>query len=149
MVSFLCMYEFDGLLPTSGENFTSIVPLEIYLVRRLVTRSIIISPTVSSTVPGKSWWNTRNVIDHLKVWYDPHLNHNVITKYAANHSKCRLEKKEVNLWAESKGLRCFSGVKDENRSVTWYTSFPKSSIVWEPLLWLRLTKSRWKRSISK
>ena len=41
------MYGLLGLLPTSGENFMSIAPLEIYLLRKMVTCSILILPAVS------------------------------------------------------------------------------------------------------
>src|SRR4029434_5367014 len=44
---FLCMYGLLGLLPTSGENFMSIAPLEIFLLRKMVTCSILILPAVS------------------------------------------------------------------------------------------------------
>ncbi len=37
---FLCMYGLFGLLPTSGENFKSTAPLELYLLRKMVTCSI-------------------------------------------------------------------------------------------------------------
>ncbi len=43
---FLCMYGLLGLLPTSGENFKSTAPLEIYLLRKMVTCSILILPAV-------------------------------------------------------------------------------------------------------
>src|SRR4029434_6974215 len=35
-----------GLLPTSGEKFMSIAPLEIFLLRKMVTCSILILPAV-------------------------------------------------------------------------------------------------------
>ena len=35
-----------GLLPTSGENVMSIAPLEIYLLRKMVTLSNLILPAV-------------------------------------------------------------------------------------------------------
>ncbi len=35
-----------GLLPTSGEHFKSTAPLEIYLMRKMLTCSILILPTV-------------------------------------------------------------------------------------------------------
>ncbi len=40
------MYGLLGLLPTSGDNFKSTAPLEIYLLRKTVTCSILILPTV-------------------------------------------------------------------------------------------------------
>ena len=40
------MYGVPGLLPTSGENFMLIAPLEIFLLRKMVTRSILILPAV-------------------------------------------------------------------------------------------------------
>ncbi len=43
---FLCMYGLLGLLPASGENFKSTAPLEIYLLRKMVTCSILILPAV-------------------------------------------------------------------------------------------------------
>ncbi len=42
----LCLYGLLGLLPTSGENFMSTAPLEIYLLRKMVTCSILILPAV-------------------------------------------------------------------------------------------------------
>ncbi len=44
--SFLCIYGLLGLLPTSGENFKSTATLEIYLLGKIVTCSILISPAV-------------------------------------------------------------------------------------------------------
>ena len=46
MFWFLCMCGLHGLSPTSGESFISIAPLEIYLLREIVTCSILISPAV-------------------------------------------------------------------------------------------------------
>ncbi len=43
---FLCMYGLLGLLPTSGENFMSTAPLEIHVLRKMVTCSILILPAV-------------------------------------------------------------------------------------------------------
>ncbi len=43
---FLCMYGLLGLLPTSGEYFMSTAPLEIYLLRKMVTCSILILPAI-------------------------------------------------------------------------------------------------------
>ncbi len=40
------MYGLLGLLPTSGENFMSTAPLEIYLLRKMVTCLILILPAV-------------------------------------------------------------------------------------------------------
>ena len=40
------MYGLLGLLPTYGEHFMSIAPLEIYLLRKMVTCSILILPAV-------------------------------------------------------------------------------------------------------
>ena len=40
------MYGLLGLLPTSGEHFMSIAPSEIYLLRKMVTCSILILPAV-------------------------------------------------------------------------------------------------------
>ena len=40
------MYGLLGLLPTSGENVMSIAPLEIFLLRKMVTCSILILPAV-------------------------------------------------------------------------------------------------------
>ncbi len=40
------MHELLGLLPTAGENFKSKAPLEMYLVRKMVTHSILILLTV-------------------------------------------------------------------------------------------------------
>ncbi len=40
------MYGLFGLLPTSGENFMSTALLEIYLLRKMVTCSILILPAV-------------------------------------------------------------------------------------------------------
>ena len=40
------MYGLLGLLPTSGENVMSIAPSEIYLLRKMVTCSILILPAV-------------------------------------------------------------------------------------------------------
>ena len=40
------MYGLPGSLPTYGENFTSTAPLEIYLLRKMVTCSIRILPAV-------------------------------------------------------------------------------------------------------
>ncbi len=42
---FLYMYGLLGLLPTSGENFMSTAPLEIYLMRKMMT-SILILPAI-------------------------------------------------------------------------------------------------------
>ncbi len=42
---FLCMYGLLGLLPTSGENFMSTAPSEIYLLRKMAC-SILILPAV-------------------------------------------------------------------------------------------------------
>ncbi len=42
------MYGLLGLLSTSGEKFKSTAPLEIYLLRKIVTRSILILPAVYS-----------------------------------------------------------------------------------------------------
>lgn len=44
IVCFLCMCRLLRLLPTSGENFMSITPLEIYLLRKMVTCSILVLP---------------------------------------------------------------------------------------------------------
>ena len=43
---FLCLCGLLGLLPTSGDNFMSIAPSEIYLLRKMLTRSILIFPVV-------------------------------------------------------------------------------------------------------
>ncbi len=40
------MYGLLGLLPTSGDNFMSTAPLEIYLLRKRVPCSILILPAV-------------------------------------------------------------------------------------------------------
>lgn len=40
------MYGLLGLLPTSGKNFMSIAPLEIYLLRKMVMCSILSLPAV-------------------------------------------------------------------------------------------------------
>ncbi len=40
------MYGLLGLLSTSGENFKSTAPLEIYLLTKMVTCSILILPAV-------------------------------------------------------------------------------------------------------
>ncbi len=42
---FVC-YRLLGLLPTAGENFMSTAPLEIYLLRKTLTCSILILPAV-------------------------------------------------------------------------------------------------------
>ncbi len=44
------MYGLFGLLPTSGENFKSTAPLEIYLLRKIVTCSILILPAVYAII---------------------------------------------------------------------------------------------------
>ncbi len=53
MFCFLCIYGLLGLFPTSGENFMSRAPLEIYLLRNMVTCSILILPAVF--LWRKSW----------------------------------------------------------------------------------------------
>ncbi len=40
------MFGLLELLPTSGENFMSTAPLEIYLLRKIVTCLILILPAV-------------------------------------------------------------------------------------------------------
>ncbi len=42
------MYGLFGLLSTSGENFMSTAPLEIYLLRKMVTCSMLILPAVQT-----------------------------------------------------------------------------------------------------
>ncbi len=39
---FFCMYGLLGLLPTSGDNFKSTATLEIHLLRKMVTCSMLI-----------------------------------------------------------------------------------------------------------
>ena len=46
MVGFLCMCGLHGLLLTFGEYFITIVPLEIYLLRKMLVCSILILPAV-------------------------------------------------------------------------------------------------------
>ncbi len=41
------MYALLGFFPTSGENFMSTAPLKIYLLRKMVTCSILILPAVN------------------------------------------------------------------------------------------------------
>ncbi len=41
------MYGLLWLLPTSGENFMSTAPLEIYLLRKMLVCSILILPAVN------------------------------------------------------------------------------------------------------
>ncbi len=43
------MYGLFGLLPTSGENFISTAPLEIYLLRKMVMCLILMVPAVFGT----------------------------------------------------------------------------------------------------
>src|SRR4029434_8036036 len=42
----ICFLGLLGLLPTSGENVMSIAPLEIFLLRKMVTCSILILPAI-------------------------------------------------------------------------------------------------------
>ncbi len=42
----ICVYELLWLLPTSGEYFMSTAPLEIYLLGKMVVRSILILAAV-------------------------------------------------------------------------------------------------------
>ncbi len=50
---FLCMYGLLGFLPTSGDNYLSTAPLEIYLLTKMVACSIFILPAVY----GLHSWN--------------------------------------------------------------------------------------------
>lgn len=43
----LCVCGLDGLLLTSGDNFMSIAPLEVSLLGKLVTCSMLILPAVN------------------------------------------------------------------------------------------------------
>lgn len=62
------MCEFDGLLPASGENVMSIVPLGIYFIRKLVTCSHLFYPlnveaSENQEISGLLLnWFSRNVI---------------------------------------------------------------------------------------
>ena len=50
MVSFPHMCGLHGFLPTSGEHFMSIAPLEIYLLRQPLTCSILSLPALIASV---------------------------------------------------------------------------------------------------
>ncbi len=59
------MYGLLGLLLTSGENFMSTAPLEIYLQRKMVMRSTLILPAVYMVSVGANITSNASHADYF------------------------------------------------------------------------------------